>query len=46
MAEDVPAKKKIGVLAAKHHEEKKASGDFDVIPFPDDVNCDLDRRLA
>lgn len=36
-------KKKIGIAAEKAFEEKKARGELPAPPFPDDVNCDLDR---
>lgn len=38
-------KKKLGTLAARDYEERKANGQTDVAPFPDDVNCDLDRGV-
>jgi membrane protein len=36
-------KKKIGAAAQRHYEERKARGEIDVPPFPDDVNCDLEK---
>ena len=45
--EKVPGeKRKIGPAALRDFEERKAKGEMPVSPFPDDVNCDLDRRLA
>jgi membrane protein len=42
--EKVPGeKKKIGAAARRDYEERKAKGEMPVAPFPDDVNCDLDR---
>jgi membrane protein len=42
--EKVPGeKKKIGVAAQRAYEERRARGITDVPPFPDDINCDLDR---
>jgi membrane protein len=42
--EKVPGeKKKIGPAAARAYEERRARGQVDVAPFPDDVNCDVDR---
>ena len=42
--EKVPGeKKKIGPAAARAYEERRALGLVDVAPFPDDVNCDVDR---
>ena len=44
--EKVPGeKKKIGPAAEREYEERKAKGELDVPPFPDDVNCDLDRGM-
>jgi membrane protein len=39
-------KKKIGPAAARAYEESKAKGQINIAPFPDDVNCDLDRQPA
>jgi membrane protein len=39
-------KKKIGARAARDYEERLANGETPVRPFPDDVNCDLDRPPA
>ena len=36
-------KKKIGPAALRAYEERRAKGSQDVPPFPDGVNCDLDR---
>lgn len=36
-------KKKIGPAAQRDHDARKGRGDIDVKPFPDDVNCDIDR---
>jgi membrane protein len=36
-------KKKIGSAAARAYEERRASGELDVPPYPDDINCDVDR---
>jgi membrane protein len=45
VGEKVPGeKKKIGAAAARDFEERKASGQIAVAPFPDDVNCDIDRE--
>jgi membrane protein len=44
--EKVPGeKKKIGAAARRDYEERKARGEIDVPPFPEDVNCDLDRGI-
>ncbi len=44
--EKVPGeKKKIGPAAERDYEERKGRGELDVPPFPDGVNCDLDRAL-
>jgi predicted nucleic acid-binding protein len=44
VGEKVPGeKKKIGALAEQAYEEKKSNGEIPVQPFPDDVNCDIDR---
>ena len=44
VGEKVPGeKKKIGVAAQRAYEERRASGVTDAPPFPDDMNCDLDR---
>jgi membrane protein len=45
--EKVPGEKKaIGPLAARRYEERRAKGEPIARPFPDDVNCDLDRVPA
>lgn len=36
-------KKKIGVAAQKYYDECRAKGELPVQPFPDGVNCDVDR---
>ena len=42
--EKVPGqKKKIGAAAERDYEERKSRGQLDVAPFPDGINCDLDR---
>jgi membrane protein len=47
VGEKVPGeKKKIGPAAARDYEERRATGQIDVAPFPDDVNCDVDRESA
>ena len=47
VGEKVPGgKKKIGPLAARAYEERRAMGETDVPPFPDDVNCDVDEPAA
>ncbi len=44
--EKVPGeKKKIGAAARRDYEERKAKGEIAVPPFPDNVNCDLDRGI-
>jgi membrane protein len=44
VGEKVPGeKKKIGVAAQRAHEERRTRGMTEVAPFPDDINCDLDR---
>jgi membrane protein len=45
--EKVPGqRKKIGTAAARDYEERKASGQLDVEPFSDSVNCDIERPSA
>lgn len=45
VGEKVPGeKKKLGVLAKRRYEEKKATGESPAEPFADDENCDLDRK--
>jgi membrane protein len=45
VGEKVPGeKKKIGPAAARDYEERKANGAGDVAPFPDGVNCDIERQ--
>jgi membrane protein len=42
--EKVPGeKKKIGVAAERDYEERRRRGEVPAPPFPDDINCDLDR---
>jgi membrane protein len=36
-------KKKIGPAAQRAYEERRARGEMDAPPFPDDVNCEVDR---
>jgi membrane protein len=44
VGEKVPGeKKKIGIVAAREYEERKARGELPKSPIPDDMNCDLDR---
>ena len=35
-------KKKIGPLAQRHYEERKAKGEIPIEPFPEGVNCDIE----
>lgn len=35
-------KRKIGLAAERAYEERRARGETDVPPYPDDVNCDVD----
>jgi membrane protein len=45
VGEKVPGeKKKIGPAAQRDDEEHQARGEVEVPPFPDDVNCDIDRE--
>ena len=45
VGEKVPGeKKKIGAVAQRDDEERQARGEIPVAPFPDDVNCDVDRE--
>jgi membrane protein len=37
-------KRKLGIAAEKAFRERQARGELPVAPFPDDLNCDLDRR--
>jgi membrane protein len=47
VGEKVPGeKKKIGAIAQEEYEEKKARGEIPIEPFPDGVNCDIDRKAA
>ncbi|MCA1561742.1 MAG: YihY/virulence factor BrkB family protein [Acidobacteria bacterium] len=44
VGERIPGeKKKIGSAAERAYEERRAKGQIDAPPFPDDVNCDVDR---
>ena len=44
VGEKVPGeKKKIGCAAQRAYEERRANGEVNVPPFPDELNCDLDR---
>ena len=44
VGEKVPGeKKKIGPAAERAYEERRARGEIDVAPYPDDINCDIDR---
>jgi membrane protein len=36
-------KRKIGPAAERAYEERRARGEVDVAPFPDNINCELDR---
>lgn len=45
VGEKVPGeKKKIGVLAERAYEHRRATGQIPVTPFPDEVNCDVEPR--
>jgi len=45
--ERVPGEKKVvGPRALQLYEEKKARGEIPIRPFPDEVNCDVDRAPA
>jgi membrane protein len=45
VGEKVPGeKKKIGPAAQRDYEERQSQGDVEVTPFPDDVNCEIDRQ--
>jgi membrane protein len=47
VGEKVPGeKKKIGPAAERDYDERQARGEAAVPPFPDEVNCDLDRKPA
>lgn len=47
VGEKVPGeKKKIGTVAEQAYEDKKVKGQIPVQPFPDGVNCDIDRKPA
>lgn len=45
VGEKVPGeKKKIGALAELDYAEKRARGEIPVTPFPEGLNCDIDRK--
>jgi membrane protein len=46
VGEKVPGekKKRVGPAAQRDYEERQARGEMPVTPFPDDVNCDVDRE--
>lgn len=45
VGEKVPGeKKRIGAAAQRDYQERQARGEIPVAPFPDDVNCDVDRE--
>jgi len=45
VGEKVPGeKKKIGAAARLDYEKRKARGEIVAPPFPDDINCDIDRE--
>jgi membrane protein len=47
VGEKVPGeRKKIGPAAAREYEQRKARGEIEVPPFPDDANCDIDRKIS
>lgn len=47
VGEKVPGeKKKIGPAAERHYQERQARGEMTAPPFPDDVNCDVDKGLT
>jgi len=47
VGEKIPGeKKKIGPAAERDHDERKGRGEIAVAPFPDEVNCDIDRKPA
>nr|MBA2257499.1 YihY/virulence factor BrkB family protein [Acidobacteriota bacterium] len=44
VGEKIPGeKKKIGPAAERAYQERRAKGQIDAPPFPDNVNCDLDQ---
>ena len=44
VGEKVPGeKKKIGAVAEQHYEERKAKGEIPVKPFPEGINCDIEK---
>ena len=44
VGEKVPGeKKKIGPAAQRLYEERRAKGEMDAPPYPDEINCDVDR---
>jgi membrane protein len=45
VGEKVPGeKKRIGAVAERFYEEKRKKGEIPIEPFPDGVNCDIDRN--
>ena len=47
VGEKVPGERKIiGPAAERDYEKRKARGEVAVPPFPDDVNCDVDKSLT
>lgn len=47
VGEKIPGeKKKIGVRALQAYEERRSKGQIPVQPFPEGVNCDLERKPA
>ena len=43
VGEKVPGeKKKIGAAAERHYEQRRASGEIPIAPFPEGVNCDIE----
>lgn len=44
VGEKVPGeKKKIGALAQRHYDERRSKGEIPIQPFPEGVNCDIER---
>jgi hypothetical protein len=47
VGEKVPGeKKKIGIAAMRHYEERRGKGEMPATVFANDENCDLDRAAA
>jgi hypothetical protein len=47
VGEKVPGeKKRIGPLAQRHYEERRAKGEIPIEPFPEGVNCDIESGRA